>query len=100
MADFGGHIYTADVVPKPKPAPDVYLYAALGLGVAPQQCLVVEDSVLGVTAALAAGMQVCWLTHAVATPSPHANVTVALSVERVAQWLAGHGVLSMDHAIC
>ena len=43
-------------VAHPKPAPDVYLLAAQRLGVAPAQCLVLEDSPVGVRAALAAGM--------------------------------------------
>ncbi len=43
---------------KPKPAPDVYLAAAADAGVAPKNCLVIEDSVLGVRGAVAAGMQV------------------------------------------
>lgn len=55
---FGDRIYCADAVANPKPAPDVYLAAAQGLGVAPQACIVVEDSVTGVTAARAAGMRV------------------------------------------
>ncbi|WP_341314424.1 HAD family phosphatase [Paraburkholderia sp. IMGN_8] len=55
---FGDRIFCADAVPNPKPAPDVYLAAARGLGLAPSACLVVEDSVTGVTAATAAGMTV------------------------------------------
>ncbi|MFM0735845.1 HAD family phosphatase [Paraburkholderia xenovorans] len=55
---FGDRLFTADSVPNPKPAPDVYLAAAAGLGFAPSACLVVEDSVTGVTAATAAGMTV------------------------------------------
>ncbi|MFM0096801.1 HAD family phosphatase [Paraburkholderia nemoris] len=55
---FGDRLYCADAVPNPKPAPDVYLAAAQGLGLAPSACLVVEDSVTGVTAATAAGMTV------------------------------------------
>ncbi|WP_028217798.1 HAD family hydrolase [Paraburkholderia oxyphila] len=55
---FGERIYCADMVAKPKPAPDVYLAAAQGLGVTPEACLVVEDSVAGVSAARAAGMTV------------------------------------------
>ncbi len=55
---FGDRLFCADAVPNPKPAPDVYLAAAQGLGLAPSSCLVVEDSVTGVTAASAAGMTV------------------------------------------
>lgn len=45
-------------VPRTKPAPDVYVRAAAELGVAPAQCLALEDSATGVTAARAAGMRV------------------------------------------
>lgn len=55
---FGDRLFCADRVARPKPAPDVYLAAADTLGVAPQACLVVEDSVAGVAAASAAGMTV------------------------------------------
>jgi beta-phosphoglucomutase-like phosphatase (HAD superfamily) len=55
---FGDRLYCADTVANPKPAPDVYLAAARGFGVASAACLVVEDSVTGVTAANAAGMTV------------------------------------------
>lgn len=55
---FGERLFCADGVARPKPAPDVYLAAAQALGVAPSQCLVVEDSATGVTAASAAGMTV------------------------------------------
>jgi HAD superfamily hydrolase (TIGR01509 family) len=55
---FGERLFCADAVPNPKPAPDVYLAAARGLGLAPGACLVIEDSVTGVSAAAAAGMAV------------------------------------------
>lgn len=54
---FKGHIYSAQVLGKPKPAPDLYLFAAQALGVAPQACVVVEDSANGALAARAAGMR-------------------------------------------
>lgn len=50
-------------VSKPKPAPDVFLRAAELLEVAPAQCCVIEDSAVGVEAALAAGMPVIAITN-------------------------------------
>lgn len=44
------------------PAPDLFLYAAERMGVAPERCVVVEDSPLGVQAAVAAGMEVYGFT--------------------------------------
>jgi HAD superfamily hydrolase (TIGR01509 family) len=49
-------------VKHPKPHPDIYLLAADLLGVPPVECLVVEDSPIGIDAALAAGMRVLALT--------------------------------------
>jgi HAD superfamily hydrolase (TIGR01509 family) len=53
-----GHVVGFDLVPAPKPAPDVFVDAARRLGVDPRRCLAFEDSDTGVTAALAAGMTV------------------------------------------
>jgi HAD superfamily hydrolase (TIGR01509 family) len=55
---FGPHIYSSSDVAHGKPAPDVFLYAAEKLGVAPADCLVIEDSLNGVKAGKAAGMTV------------------------------------------
>ncbi|CAD6539722.1 HAD family hydrolase [Paraburkholderia sabiae] len=55
---FGNRLFCADSVEAPKPAPDVYLAAARAIGVNPEACLVIEDSVAGVTAATSAGMTV------------------------------------------
>ncbi|MEU6525025.1 HAD family hydrolase [Streptomyces sp. NPDC046924] len=51
-------IFSSQDVGRGKPAPDLFLYAAERMGVAPEQCVVVEDSPLGVQAAVAAGMDV------------------------------------------
>lgn len=51
-------IFTAQQVPKPKPAPDLFLFAAKTMGVQREDCLVIEDSLAGAEAAKAAGMQV------------------------------------------
>lgn len=55
---FGPHIYSSSDVAKGKPAPDIFLYAAEKLGVAPANCLVIEDSINGVKAGKTAGMTV------------------------------------------
>lgn len=55
---FDGGIYTADIAGRPKPDPAVYLAAAAGMGAAPDRCIVIEDSVTGVHAAVAAGATV------------------------------------------
>lgn len=49
-------IVTQEDVEKSKPAPDLFLLAARRLGVEPEQCLVFEDSTLGIAAAIEAGM--------------------------------------------
>lgn len=55
---FDPHVYSADLVERAKPHPDIFLHAAERLGVDPARCLAIEDSVNGVRAALAAGMTV------------------------------------------
>lgn len=59
---FGPHIFSARSVARGKPAPDLFLYAAERMAVAPARCLVIEDSLAGVTAAVAAGMTVYGFT--------------------------------------
>jgi HAD superfamily hydrolase (TIGR01509 family) len=53
----GDRIFSATMVDRGKPAPDLFLHAAERCGYAPAACVVVEDSVPGVTAGLAAGMR-------------------------------------------
>ncbi len=55
---FRGRVFTASEVARGKPAPDLFLHAAAKMGVAPEACLVIEDSLTGVRAARAAGMEV------------------------------------------
>ncbi len=58
MPYFHDCIFSGHELPRSKPAPDVYLAAAAGLGVAPARCAVIEDSAAGVTAGVAAGSTV------------------------------------------
>ena len=52
------HIFSATQVTRGKPAPDLFLFAAKTMAAVPARCLVIEDSVAGVTGAVAAGMTV------------------------------------------
>ena len=60
---FGPHLYSAWDIGRWKPDPAPYLHAAAQLGANPTACLVVEDSVPGVQAAVAAGMRVVGLAQ-------------------------------------
>ncbi|MEU4200362.1 HAD family hydrolase [Streptomyces sp. NPDC045470] len=69
-------IFSSQDVGKGKPAPDLFLHAAREMGVAPERCAVVEDSPLGVQAAVAAGMDVYGFT----AMTPAAKLTAAAEV--------------------
>ncbi len=53
---FGDNVFSADQVANGKPAADLFLFAARSLDAPPADCIVIEDSALGITAARAAGM--------------------------------------------
>jgi HAD superfamily hydrolase (TIGR01509 family) len=55
---FKGRIFSGHEMPRSKPFPDVYLAAAAALGMDPKRCAVVEDTVTGATAGVAAGATV------------------------------------------
>jgi HAD superfamily hydrolase (TIGR01509 family) len=61
---FGRHIFSASSVERGKPAPDLFLYAADAMQTDPARCVVIEDSIPGVAAGRAAGMQVVGFTGA------------------------------------
>lgn len=62
LAAFDPHVYSADLVGRGKPHPDIFLHAAQQLGVWPGACVALEDSVNGVLSARAAGMEVWGFT--------------------------------------
>ncbi|MBJ3774445.1 HAD family hydrolase [Acuticoccus mangrovi] len=82
---FYPHIFSASLVAHGKPAPDIFLYAAAAMGVTPERTVVVEDSVAGVTAGVAAGMTVigfagashCGPHHADRLTAAGARITIA-----------------------
>ena len=80
---FAGRIYSSSEVTHGKPAPDLFLHAAAQMGVAPERCVVIEDSRFGVQAARAAGMHAFGyaggLTPAAALESAGAMVFTAMT---------------------
>jgi HAD superfamily hydrolase (TIGR01509 family) len=80
-------IVSSEDVPRGKPAPDVFLRAAELLGVAPAQCVVIEDSAAGVAAGRAAGMTVIAITNSLpAEKLAHAHHVVR-DYDQIAQLL-------------
>lgn len=75
--------FTANMVANPKPAPDLYLYAAAAMGHAPARSLVVEDSVAGARAGLAAGMIVLGYTGVHHDPVAQTSALRAIGVDLV-----------------
>lgn len=87
-----------DVAGKGKPAPDVFLHAAKSLNVAPDRCVVIEDSSAGVDAGLAAGMTVIAITNSLGRHElRRAHHVVETYREIRALLLATEGASSMEH---
>ena len=72
-------VLTAEEVEHPKPDPEIYLLASRKLDVPPDECLAIEDSVNGVTSALAAGVNVV----AIATPFTAVGLHVSEIIDDV-----------------
>ena len=67
------HVFSTTLVAQGKPHPDIFLYAARAMEVGRERCLVVEDSVAGVTAAKAAGMRCIGFVGGSHCPDGHAE---------------------------
>ncbi|MBD0404711.1 HAD family phosphatase [Flammeovirga sp. EKP202] len=84
--EFGNRVYSGvESVDNPKPAPDVYLFAAKDLGVDPSKVVVIEDSTSGAKAGLAAGMYVIGFIGASHLKSDHEHTLKTLGVKNVIQ---------------
>ena len=77
---FEGRIFSVDDVSQGKPAPDIFLHAAEKMGTPPDRCAVIEDSISGVTAGLAAGMAVFAFAGGV-TSTTHLSIDTAVTFE-------------------
>lgn len=75
LADIFAIAVTSDDVPRPKPAPDIYMEVARRLGMEPYRVVVVEDSPTGVAAGRSAGMRVVAVNRGVFPPDQLAPAT-------------------------
>jgi HAD superfamily hydrolase (TIGR01509 family) len=87
LGPFFAAVVTDTEVPRGKPAPDIFLRAAQLVGIAPENCCVIEDSKPGVAAGLAAGMQVIAITNTHPAEELRAATHVARSYEEIGQLL-------------
>jgi HAD superfamily hydrolase (TIGR01509 family) len=85
LPHFEPHVFSASQVAHGKPAPDLFLFAAKQFGARPADCVVVEDSLAGVEAAIAAGMPVVGFSGGSHCPGDYGNL---LRVAGCAQVLA------------
>lgn len=77
---FEGRIFSGHEMPRSKPHPDVYLAAAAALSAPPQRCAVVEDTLIGTAAGLAAGAAVlAYVPQGEAEPFLRAGVVAVFS---------------------
>jgi HAD superfamily hydrolase (TIGR01509 family) len=84
-AAFGDHIYSGrEHVTRGKPAPDLYLHAAAAIGVPIERCVILEDSPVGVTGAVASGAEVIGLCAGSHCAPDHAERLRALGVQLIA----------------
>ena len=88
---FEGRLFSATLVARPKPYPDVFLHAAETMGFAPSECAVIEDSDAGVQAGLSAGMRV--LAYVASSAS---NVSGSREVERFTDMASVPALLGID----
>ena len=89
-------LVTADDVVNGKPHPEPYLKGAELLGVAPRECLVIEDAPAGIQSALAGGMKVLGLASTYTAPALSEAHAVAQELGRIRVATNGAGKLSVE----
>jgi HAD superfamily hydrolase (TIGR01509 family) len=81
---FGEHVYSGrEHVQRGKPAPDIYLHAAQAMGIDIERCVILEDSEVGATGALASGAEVIGIAAGRHCFDNHADVLRGLGVRNV-----------------
>jgi len=93
---FAPHVFSASMVSAGKPAPDLFLYAASQMETEPAHCVVVEDSIAGVRAGIAAGMTVIGFTGGGHCVPDHADQLLASGARKIARSAAELSVFLAD----
>jgi beta-phosphoglucomutase-like phosphatase (HAD superfamily) len=96
QSTFGSNVYSASSVTRGKPHPDIFLHAAEQMGAAPADCIVIEDSASGVTAAVAAGMTVIGLLAAAHIRDGHRERLAAAGAHHIAATFAQAEIITRD----
>lgn len=82
-------LFSGQLVPRGKPHPDLFLHAAATMGAKPSRCVVVEDTVSGVTAAVSAGMRaIGYAADSDETVLRHAGAEILHTLVRLPEMLA------------
>jgi HAD superfamily hydrolase (TIGR01509 family) len=89
IASYFDHIVSFEDVVEGKPKPDIFLLAARRASVEPHECLVVEDSETGMTAAVAAGIRAIGFTGTHADPQSHGARLKAIGASQVVLGMRG-----------
>jgi HAD superfamily hydrolase (TIGR01509 family) len=91
---FSPNIFSSEQVKQGKPAPDVFLFAAKQMQVSPDRCVVIEDSLTGVRAGVAAGMNVLGYAGGSHIPPGHqakllseGAIEVFSEMSQISNWL-------------
>jgi beta-phosphoglucomutase-like phosphatase (HAD superfamily) len=93
--EFGDNVFSADMVERGKPHPDIFLFAARKIQIPPENCLLIEDSASGVVAGRAAGMTVVGLCAGSHSRAGHAQrLTDAGALFTADTWDEVFGVMS------
>jgi HAD superfamily hydrolase (TIGR01509 family) len=79
------NIFCSKLVARGKPAPDLFLHAAKTMGVAPSATVVVEDSVVGIKAAKAAGMVAIGFVGGLHHMPPSEEALIAAGADQIAE---------------
>ncbi|UXN57674.1 HAD family hydrolase [Phyllobacterium zundukense] len=98
---FDPHVFSSVLVKAGKPAPDLFLYAAARMGIEPARCAVVEDSIAGVRAGVAAGMTVIGFTAGGHCLEDHGQRLLSAGASVVARTAEELGMLlTVNTALC